>query len=282
MSGPPAAKSTVRATALFVFVSGIYLAGESNMSHDSADDEVSDAPEEQPVCPSSSAGDIADESDSHTANCEAETTDAEEEPRPPIAPARTWKQVWAFVRDPSNANAIIAIVTVMIFLTGVFYTVFSCLQWRVMRGQLAVMKAAQRPNVGVSEVRTTDENGVPGVVVILKNFGQSPAFNFSAQWPFFINGDKLAPQSSAGPATTITLYPGVEQALKVTFGGAEGRRHWQQVVSGGEVLSFRAIRSYGWTAEQKEYQECDEHQYDPVLRKFRAVRDCLVTEKIDR
>jgi hypothetical protein len=151
-----------------------------------------------------------------------------------------------------------------------------------MSGELSVMEAAERPYVGVSEVRTVDENGVPGVVVVLKNFGKSPALNFSAQFKFFVNGNELRPQSAQGPTTPFTFYPGVDQGLRVAFMGKEGRGHWDHVLSGTETLTLHAIRRYGWSTQRGEYQECEERQYDTILKQFRITKQCPVPGEIKK
>jgi hypothetical protein len=47
------------------------------------------------------------------------------------------KKWWNFVKDERHAGAVVAIFTFVISVTGIAYTIFSFMQWRVMRGQLS-------------------------------------------------------------------------------------------------------------------------------------------------
>jgi hypothetical protein len=47
------------------------------------------------------------------------------------------KKCWNFVKDERHAGAVVAIFTFVISVTGIAYTIFSFMQWRVMRGQLS-------------------------------------------------------------------------------------------------------------------------------------------------
>src|SRR6267143_6119466 len=64
----------------------------------------------------------------------------------PMEMIREW---FDFIRDPGNASAIVAIFTVLIFLTGLAYTVFAALQWGEMR---STIKATQQQ---IADTRAT-------------------------------------------------------------------------------------------------------------------------------
>ena len=44
-------------------------------------------------------------------------------------PLEVWRIIFAWIADPKHANAITALVTFVIALTGIFYTIYSRLQW---------------------------------------------------------------------------------------------------------------------------------------------------------
>jgi hypothetical protein len=58
-------------------------------------------------------------------NAQNKAHDANKEPDP-VEAIMSW---WEFIREPKNANAIMAVCTLLIFITGAFYTVFAGLQW---------------------------------------------------------------------------------------------------------------------------------------------------------
>jgi hypothetical protein len=43
--------------------------------------------------------------------------------------AKWFVQCWDFIREPKNSNALIAVVSALIFLSGAIYTTFSILQY---------------------------------------------------------------------------------------------------------------------------------------------------------
>ncbi len=86
----------------------------------------------------------------------------------------TMSTAWNFIRDPHNSNAIIAVFTVLIFLTGSIYTVFAALQWSVMHDTLRL----ERPWLGpVSRtIYPPPENGhMIGIGWHFQNGGRSVA-----------------------------------------------------------------------------------------------------------
>jgi hypothetical protein len=59
-------------------------------------------------------------------NKDYQSADANREPNP----LEVWGIILAWIADPQHANAITALATVAICLTGIFYTVYSRLQWQ--------------------------------------------------------------------------------------------------------------------------------------------------------
>ncbi len=118
---------------------------------------------------------------------------------------------WDFIRKPEHANAIIAIFTILIFLTGAFYTVFAGLQWHANKEAAGAAQSAaetardalergERPWVGPSgdvKLLSTPLIGKDGTVsfgaeVALKNFGKSPALNVEMQLEPDVGSDDSA------------------------------------------------------------------------------------------
>jgi len=91
------------------------------------------------------------------------------------------------IRDPKNSNAIIAVFTVLIFFTGVFYTIFARRQWKEMskanantQQQLADARAVQSAQLSVEppEITVSEEGGgvyANGIIFRVTNVGQTAA-----------------------------------------------------------------------------------------------------------
>jgi hypothetical protein len=113
--------------------------------------------------------------------------DTNTKPRSVGAPVQS--RLWRFIVEPKHSNALVAIFTILIFVTGAFYAVFAALQWGTMKGQLEQMVSSTRPWVGVepgaglqvSQI-TFDEQGnaKATIAVSAKNYGNSPARNVMA------------------------------------------------------------------------------------------------------
>ena len=104
-------------------------------------------------------------------------------------PTRGLKLAWQFITEPKHSNAVVAIFTVLIFLTGAIYAIFAYLQWSAANGQLEQMKSGNRPWVGiepdnglkVSEIRIGEKEAASvTMTVTIKNFGSYPGRNVVA------------------------------------------------------------------------------------------------------
>jgi hypothetical protein len=51
-------------------------------------------------------------------------------------------RIWTFVKAPERSNALVAIFTVVITLTGIIYTVFAGLQWSAMKNSIRIDQRA--------------------------------------------------------------------------------------------------------------------------------------------
>jgi hypothetical protein len=67
-----------------------------------------------------------------------EPTDQEHEP----TPFEIWSLIFRWIADPSHANAITAIATCVICITGIFYTVFAGKQWIANKNAADAAKSA--------------------------------------------------------------------------------------------------------------------------------------------
>lgn len=87
---------------------------------------------------------------------------------------------WDFMRDPKHSNAIIAIFTSLIFVTGVLYTTFAGLQWSA---TTSAMKLDERAWVGVIKVNQFDFKTGPGFTIPfdVTNSGKTPALNVHSE-----------------------------------------------------------------------------------------------------
>jgi hypothetical protein len=57
-------------------------------------------------------------------------------------PAEVWRIIFAWIADPTHANAITAVATFVICLTGIFYTIYSGLQWKAADKAAGAAKSA--------------------------------------------------------------------------------------------------------------------------------------------
>ena len=158
---------------------------------------------------------------------------------------RCWRflrHIWHFALKPEHANAVLAIVTILIFVTGCAYTIFACLQWRSMEGQVEQMKAGNRPWIGidpdtglrVSEIRIGEkETATVTMNVTIKNFGSYPGKNVVAlAWLMVIHDsmykrviDKITSSCTGGTNYGAALFP-----------GATITREWDSRVTNAEKI----------------------------------------------
>jgi hypothetical protein len=108
--------------------------------------------------------------------------DGRREPTPP----EVIRMTWDFIRKPENANAIVAVFTALIFLTGLIYTIFAGLQWRAIRESNEInreaLESVQRAYVTfspfITQVIRSRTNGSPPVAwrfqIPVVNSGTTP------------------------------------------------------------------------------------------------------------
>jgi len=143
---------------------------------------------------------------------------------------------WGFIRDPLNAQGIIAAFTIVIALSGLGYGVFSVLQWVAMRDAISASRDSQRAWVGITDPMVDSVTYEGRDILVrghhkLKNFGLSPAFKVYPMImlaPDFVEMDAAAKDSCSsakewfdfksesikkttqGREQGITLFPGQE------------------------------------------------------------------------
>jgi len=135
------------------------------------------------------------------------------------------KQAWDFVCEPQHSNAIMAIFTAMIFLSGLAYTVFSALQWRATKiaaeaAQNAVNGASDtairelRAYIGIRQVGLMGlEDSTPfGVGFAFVNYGKTPASKFNLRGvvdvlPYPLPDDFVLPEPPSRPKQDGVIFP---------------------------------------------------------------------------
>jgi len=103
-------------------------------------------------------------------------------------------RIWAFVKAQEHSNAVVAIFTGVITVTGIIYTIFAGLQWSVIGSQLDVMRKDQRAWIEASGVSAASGTGVTinimagqpaSYPIKFINTGKTPARNIDAS--IFVN-----------------------------------------------------------------------------------------------
>lgn len=115
------------------------------------------------------------DAEDHSPEATDKAGNANRQPQPLREIMRT---VWAFIREPQNANAVMAVFTGLLFLSSVAYSIVATLQWRGVREQLALMRTDQRAWMGIPtlEVVGKVETGTPLVIrLVFHNSGKTPA-----------------------------------------------------------------------------------------------------------
>jgi hypothetical protein len=106
------------------------------------------------------------------------------------SPYEVVRAAWEFVKEPKHSNALIAILTFIIAVTGIAYTIFSALQWVATRESVKTAGDAliqsNRPWVGVMyplEITAINWQAKPvptaNYVITIKNYGPSIALRLS-------------------------------------------------------------------------------------------------------
>jgi hypothetical protein len=102
-------------------------------------------------------------------------------------PPRTLKTFWKFIIDPKHSGALMAIFTILIFITGAIYAVFAALQWTAMKAsnkltrdtlqvsQRAYVTIGRKDGVIADFVIPKDPAQNAEIVVYFQNSGRLPA-----------------------------------------------------------------------------------------------------------
>jgi len=197
---------------------------------------------------------------------------------------------WQFIIDQKHSNAIVAIFTVLIFVTGLLYTIFAALQWSAIRETNGIARdtfnAANRPYVGPNAVQVVfvGQDGQGNLIRIdhptkqttnmdyrveIKNFGTIPASHCRIDWRIFFDGVEQ-PKVKQVPASPVTLYPTGTQYLAGVIGSEKD--YEGIVITGNEILTIETTVSYEWPKNQD--GECTKHQYDRDMHGFMYLGKC--------
>lgn len=182
------------------------------MTNDTAKKKANYSPEHIPAGPASSAGHVSDESRGQSVEREADAEASDREPTPP----GELMSIWLFIKDPKHSNAIMAIATVMIFLSGVAYTFVSYLQWKAADKTANIAKesleSVQRAfvTVAIDDLKVErvpnelakETEGIVSITVWARNNGSTPGINAQTQ------GNSVAAGADAGWGPFEDILPG--------------------------------------------------------------------------
>lgn len=138
-------------------------------------------------------------------------------------------------------------------------------------------EASNRPYVGTEEIGINYlEHGANGAIVptptatpktlemvlnpAIKNFGPVPGKNFTARWRTFVGDERIPMRSLKDNPSTI--YP----TETVHLGGSIDAAHLKDILAEKKRLIIYLTISYDGPSGQ--HQECQMHQFDPVLNSF--------------
>jgi hypothetical protein len=117
------------------------------------------------------------------------------------------RKAWDFVRNPAHSGAVVAILTFVLAIAGIVYTVFSILQWSVMR---QTMENGERAFVFVKDPFLVGDGGKPGVpsgkpawlAMNLMNSGETPARDAKVAFDYCATAGELPDNFSFAPGPT--------------------------------------------------------------------------------
>ena len=114
------------------------------------------------------------------ARSQKDTNNADKAPKPT---GEGMHSIWQFIIEPKHSNALIAIFTVLICVTGIWYTIFAALQWGAMKDSNQISRASlesvQRAFVSLQTLRVDRFNQVNNV----KSWQISPTWENTGATP---------------------------------------------------------------------------------------------------
>jgi hypothetical protein len=151
-----------------------------------------------------------------------------------LNPLEIWRTIFNWVADPTHSNAVTAVATVIICLTGVVYTVFAGGQWEAAKGAAEAAKSAadtsakqlemaERPWLSIVNARVVSplawgQNGLQATVQFdVKNTGPTPAPMLMPVAELFVLPVKPpgVAEHLAGLCSPSNIVPGVLPELVV-------------------------------------------------------------------
>jgi hypothetical protein len=126
------------------------------------------------------------------------------------------------------------------------------------------MRASSRPYTGVATISATYDKTKKVTVVLatIRNFGTTPAFNFSGTWSATIKGEVIP--GFRKEQEPFTLFPGRSVGLQATF----SKDHWDKIDSGEAQLILRARISYRFREDGPLTSYCEQNEYNALGKAF--------------
>jgi hypothetical protein len=111
------------------------------MPDETAESEIGNSTQQHPLGPRGAEGDVSHKPRDHSVQSPDDSRNTKKEPKStrPMGPI---ERAWKFICEPQHSNAIMALFTGMIFLSGLAYTIFSALQWSANRKAADAAKRA--------------------------------------------------------------------------------------------------------------------------------------------
>ncbi|HUD54569.1 MAG TPA: hypothetical protein VMR02_05050 [Terracidiphilus sp.] len=97
------------------------------MAEDTADDKENESAKNHSWSPNMTVGQVPSDPSQQSVHPDHDARESDAEPDPA---EMAWTVFWRVVTNPHYSNGVMAIAIVMIFLSGLAYTIFSALQWK--------------------------------------------------------------------------------------------------------------------------------------------------------
>lgn len=188
------------------------------------------------------------------------------------------------IHRPHWADSIIAVFTVLIFLTYVTSNYFLWQQRNAMlesnKISRAVFSAANRPYVGingenvfhiqrdangktvaVNSERPTGKENALAFRVEIKNFGPVPGLSFHHKVRFTVGGIEASVEKV--PDIPTTIFPG---QLVYVSGNVWNAADYNAIMAGNKVMEYEITIWYEGPGAS--YMDCEKHQYKPKFNAF--------------
>jgi hypothetical protein len=132
----------------------------------------------------------------------------------------TVRKAWEFITEPKHSNALLAIFTILIFISGVLYTVFAALQWSASR------KSADAATSAAATAKATLDGSAQSFKQEQRAYLWASSFNMAAPPTCDYGGLRVCADvhivnSGKTPANGVHLHryatfgPGAEAVIKM-------------------------------------------------------------------